>query len=101
MLLNGKVCILTGGGSGIGEVTAKRFADEGATVIIVDIDEREARRVAREITEKHGTESAHALIADVSSEAQVRDLVATLIGRFGRIDVLFNNAATILPKALE
>jgi NAD(P)-dependent dehydrogenase (short-subunit alcohol dehydrogenase family) len=101
MLLKGKVCVITGGGSGIGEVTAKRFADEGATVIVVDLDDREGRRVAREITEKHGMEFAHAHIADVSSESQVREMVAALIGRVGRIDVVFNNAATILPKALE
>ncbi|MCD9021653.1 SDR family NAD(P)-dependent oxidoreductase [Cohnella silvisoli] len=101
MLLKGKVCIVTGGGSGIGEVTAKRFADEGATVSVVDIDDQEARRVANEITEKHGLESAHAMIADVSSEQHVRELIAALTDRVGRIDVLFNNAATILPKALE
>jgi NAD(P)-dependent dehydrogenase (short-subunit alcohol dehydrogenase family) len=101
MLLKGKVCVITGGGSGIGEVTAKRFADEGATVIVVDIDDREAKRVAEEITGKHGLEFVHAMIADVSVEDQVRVLVANLIDRVGRIDVLFNNAATILPKALE
>jgi NAD(P)-dependent dehydrogenase (short-subunit alcohol dehydrogenase family) len=101
MLLKSKVCIITGGGSGIGEVTAKRFADEGATVIVIDIDVQEARRVAREITEKHGLEFAYAMVADVSSEAQVQETITALIGRVGRIDVLFNNAATILPKPLE
>lgn len=101
MLLNGKVCIVTGGGSGIGEVTAKRFAEAGAIAIVVDIDEREARRVVDEIRENHGMISAHALIADVSSGVQVREMVAALIERVGRIDVVFNNAAAILPKALE
>jgi len=101
MQLSEKVCIITGGGSGIGEVTAKRFAAEGASVIVVDIDGGEAHRVADEIAQEHGKSKAYAVQADVSSDGAVRKLVEEIAERSGRIDVLFNNAATILPKALE
>jgi len=101
MLLENKVCIVTGGGSGIGEVTAKRFASEGAEVIIADIAESDGLRVAQEIKEAYGPDKAIAYPADVSSEKAVRHLVENVIAQKQKIDVLCNNAATILPKELE
>ncbi|RED63203.1 SDR family NAD(P)-dependent oxidoreductase [Cohnella lupini] len=101
MVLSDKVCVITGSGSGIGEVTAKRFAEEGATVIVVDIDDKQANRVAEEINRMHGPESAYAIITDVSSDQEVRKLIEAIVERVGKIDVLFNNAAKILPKPLE
>lgn len=99
MSFEGKVCIVTGGGSGIGEVTARRFASEGAIVVIADVNEEEARRVVDEIIRYNG--SAVAIRTDVSDGMAVQALVADVVRQFGRIDVLFNNAATILPKPLE
>jgi NAD(P)-dependent dehydrogenase (short-subunit alcohol dehydrogenase family) len=101
MLLQDKVCIVTGGGSGIGEETAKLFAEEGAKVVVADLNEREGERVAQEIEALRGVGAAFAVRADVSSEADVQALVAAARSVYGRIDVLFNNAATILPKPLE
>ncbi|WP_152397608.1 SDR family NAD(P)-dependent oxidoreductase [Paenibacillus cellulositrophicus] len=101
MMLEDQVCIITGGGSGIGEVAAERFAEEGASVIIVDIEEASGRRVAESISSKPGRRRAYAIKADVSSEQDVQRAVAEVEDRLGRIDILFNNAATILPKALE
>ncbi|WP_459076923.1 SDR family NAD(P)-dependent oxidoreductase [Cohnella rhizosphaerae] len=99
MLLNDKVCLITGGASGIGEVTARRFAAEGAIVAIVDIDAEGGRRVADAIADEGGRASA--VRADVSSEADVASAAAEILRTYGRIDVLLNNAATILPKPLE
>ncbi|GAB6930655.1 SDR family oxidoreductase [Paenibacillus sp. JCM 10914] len=101
MMLEDQVCIITGGGSGIGEVAAERFAEEGASVIIVDIDEAGGQRVAESISSKPGRRQAYVIKADVSSEQDVQRAVAEVEERFGRIDILFNNAATILPKELE
>jgi len=95
----GKVCIVTGGGSGIGEVTARRFASEGAIVVIADVNEEGAQRVLHEIIRHNG--SAIAVQADVSDDLAVQALVTQVGRQFGHIDVLFNNAATILPKPLE
>ncbi|WP_217592343.1 SDR family NAD(P)-dependent oxidoreductase [Cohnella sp. GbtcB17] len=99
MVLNDKVCLITGGASGIGEVSARRFAAEGAVVAVVDIDAEGGRRVADAIAAEGGR--ACAVRADVSSEADVASTVAELLRSHGRIDVLLNNAAAILPKPLE
>jgi NAD(P)-dependent dehydrogenase (short-subunit alcohol dehydrogenase family) len=101
MSLQGKVCIVTGGGSGIGEVTAKRFASEGATVIIADVNEQGAQRVVHEILRHNGSASVMAVQTDVSDDREVQSLIMEVISQYDHIDVLFNNAATILPKALE
>ena len=90
MKLAGKSAIITGGAGGIGSATAKRFAEEGAKVAILDLDKTKAEALATEINQAGG--KAIALGLDVSDEAQVISAVQQVIEQFGRIDVLFNNA---------
>jgi NAD(P)-dependent dehydrogenase (short-subunit alcohol dehydrogenase family) len=104
MQLAGKVAIISGAGSGIGEATAKLFASRGAKVIIADWNEAEANRVANEINLIHAHKTqgcALAVKTDVSSEQQVKLLIQQTVAAFGAIDILFNNAAVVLPKELE
>lgn len=91
MRLAGQVGIITGAGQGIGRVYALRFAREGARVVLADINEAGARAVAEEIAAFGG--EAVAVRTDVSDEASCAALAATTLERFGRIDVLLNNAA--------
>jgi NAD(P)-dependent dehydrogenase (short-subunit alcohol dehydrogenase family) len=86
-----KVAIVTGGGGGIGGATARALAREGASVLVVDVDREAAERVAEGIAGTGG--SALAFQADLSDEDQVAATVATAGARFGRLDVLHNNAA--------
>jgi NAD(P)-dependent dehydrogenase (short-subunit alcohol dehydrogenase family) len=90
MSLAGRVAIVTGAGSGIGEATARRFAADGATVVVNDVDAERARAVAGEL-EKRGA-SALALGADVTRRADVEAMVSRVVGELGRLDVLINNA---------
>lgn len=90
-----RVAIVTGGGGGIGEAVAQRFASVGASVVVVGRTGSKAERVAARIREDGGR--AHAIAADVSSEDDVRRVAAETLNTFGRIDVLVNNAA-ICPQ---
>lgn len=90
-----KVAIVTGGGGGIGEAVAARFAGEGAAVVVVDRTGPKAEQVAGQIRAAGGRSTAMA--ADVSSEADVRTVVSAALDTYGRIDVLVNNAA-ICPQ---
>lgn len=89
--LEGRVAIVTGGGHGIGKAYAERLASEGARIVIAEIDEQAAMAVARELTA--AGHEAIGLRTDVSDSASVEQMAAAAIGRFGRIDVLVNNAA--------
>ena len=87
MRLLGKTAIITGAGSGIGEATAKLFVAEGAQVAVVDWDAAGGQRVADEL----GSRSFF-LCADVTSAGDMEAMSRTVAERFGRIDILFNNA---------
>ena len=90
MRLKDKVALITGAGSGIGEATAKTFAREGATIIVVDIDEAGGNRVVDDIRTAHGT--AEFYRADCGEPAEIEQMIAFATERFGRLDVLHNNA---------
>jgi NAD(P)-dependent dehydrogenase (short-subunit alcohol dehydrogenase family) len=93
--LAGRVAIVTGGGKGIGRHYSEALAAEGARVMIADI--ADGRDVAAEIAAKHGANSVTSAVADVSDEVAVKALVAQTIERFGKIDILVNNAALFAP----
>jgi len=82
--------IVTGAGSGFGEATAKRFASEGARVIVSDIDQNRADRVVEEIIKEGG--KAKSVVCDVSVESQVEKLVQLVLDEYGGVDVMVNNA---------
>src|SRR5271156_1373713 len=93
--LKDKICIITGAGSGIGRASAEMFAREGATVVVTDIGAKAAEEVAHGIVKAGG--QAIALTVDVGEEDQLRRMVDTTIGKFGRIDALYNNALMTNP----
>ncbi|MCH2173846.1 SDR family oxidoreductase [Myxococcota bacterium] len=87
--LNGKVALVTGGGGGIGSATLKRFVEEGASVVCADIDEDRGREVVSSLGDP-----ARFIHCDVTSLERVTAAVEEAVEQFGRIDILFNNAAT-------
>ena len=82
-----QVAVITGAGSGIGAETARLFADEGARVLVADMDAERAEAVATSLGER-----ATFVVVDVSREAEVRAMIEQACDRWGRLDVLFNNA---------
>ncbi len=92
MRLANKVAIVTGGGSGFGEGIAKRFAEEGAKIVVNDIDDGGGKRVAGEIEKAHGQGSAIYVHADVAKNGEVKALVDACLARFDRLDIMVNNA---------
>jgi NAD(P)-dependent dehydrogenase (short-subunit alcohol dehydrogenase family) len=88
--LAGKIALVTGGGGGIGSVTAHAYAREGAKVAVVDINGAAALGVAEAINARGG--EAIGLETDVSNSGQVAAMVEQVVARFGRLDIAFNNA---------
>jgi meso-butanediol dehydrogenase / (S,S)-butanediol dehydrogenase / diacetyl reductase len=95
----GRTAIVTGGASGLGEATVARLAAAGARVVVADIDEEEARRVAGAVAKAGG--AAEAVAADVTREADVRRMVSAATGGNGRgVDVLVCSAAVEVRASL-
>jgi NAD(P)-dependent dehydrogenase (short-subunit alcohol dehydrogenase family) len=88
--LDGKVALITGAASGMGNVAARTFAQEGAKVVLADVADEAGQAAAGEITESGGR--AAYVHADVSSDDDARDMVAFAMERFGALNVLYNNA---------
>jgi NAD(P)-dependent dehydrogenase (short-subunit alcohol dehydrogenase family) len=97
MLLTGKIVIVTGGARprGIGEASVKLFAEHGARIAVLDKDGEGAVRLAGSLGEQH-----LGLGCDVTGEEDCRHAVATVLERFGHVDVLFNNAGITQPRKL-
>src|SRR5262249_59735975 len=89
--LAGRSAIVTGGAKGIGRHYAQALAAEGAEVMIADI--ADGAGLAAEIAGRYGRNATTSMVFDVSDESQVKALVARTIERFGKIDILVNNAA--------
>ena len=91
MRLEGKVALITGGGSGMGMVASELFASEGAKVVLTDVNDDAGEATAGRIGH-----AAHYVHADVSRETDAEAMVAAAVDRFGRLDVLYNNAGVML-----
>lgn len=96
MRLQGKVCIITGAGSGMGRVACEMFAREGAKVAVWEVDAASGAETAARVRAAGG--EATFIHCDVSDEASVRDAVAETVQQYGGVDVLYNNAG-IMPAA--
>jgi len=94
--LEGKVCIVTGAGSGIGRASAIRLAEEGARVTCVDLREDAVSETVEEIGD-----AAFAVAADISSDEEVRGYTDGTVERWGALDVVFNNAGVNLPTVFH
>ena len=98
MLLEGKVAIVTGAASGIGRATAILFANEGAKVVVADINDKGGKETVQ-IIKKEGKQSLF-VYADVSKESDVKNMVKTVKGAHSKIDILVNNAGIVLVKPI-
>jgi NAD(P)-dependent dehydrogenase (short-subunit alcohol dehydrogenase family) len=95
----GKVAIVTGGSSGIGEATSRLFAEEGARVVIADIDGAHGEALAKSIRET-GAEAIF-VHTDVSKESDAENLTKEAVRAFGGVDIVVNNAAAFVLKGVE
>lgn len=94
--VDGKVTIITGGASGVGREDALLFAREGARVVITDVNEEAGQALAKEIGD-----NTLFLHHDISSETDWQRVMTSTIERFGRLDVLVNNAGILIPSSIE
>ncbi len=88
--LEGKVAVITGGASGIGEATVRRFVEEGASVVIADLQEEAGRALQTELGA-----STRFIRCNVTAEADVAAAVDLAVSEFGRLDIMFNNAGVV------
>jgi NAD(P)-dependent dehydrogenase (short-subunit alcohol dehydrogenase family) len=93
MLLESKVAIVTGSAMGIGRGIALKFAAEGCSVVVTDINQMEGKKTANEISNKGG--SAVFMLCDVTDSRQVQEVIDKILAKLGKIDILVNNAGGV------
>jgi len=99
--MRGKVCLVTGAASGIGAVTAQALAQQGATVILVDRDAEKGALTVEQIEQQTGNSAVELMVADLSSQQEIRRLVQQFRARYQCLDVLVNNAGAIFDERRE
>lgn len=99
MRLTGKVAIITGGANGIGYSTVKKFVTEGANAVIADISKEQSEKAATKLQE--AGYSVIGIGVDVTKRDQVEQMVAEVIKKWGRVDILINNAGIIIDSQLQ
>ncbi|HEY1443851.1 MAG TPA: SDR family oxidoreductase [Acidimicrobiales bacterium] len=96
MMLHDKVAVITGAGSGVGRASARRFAEEGARVVCVDIDLDRAKETVAEL--EGAGRTAVAERCDVAEDGDVAGVISSAVQRFGRLDIMFNNVGIPTPR---
>ncbi len=96
-----RIAIVTGGSGGIGSAIAERLAEEGAHVVVADLDEKGAKEVAEKITSKHGEGRAIGVCVDVTDEGSVQDLFKQTVLTYGGLDILVCSVGVALAKPIE
>jgi len=97
--IEGKIALVTGAGSGLGEATAKRFAQEGAHVVVTDINAEQAEKVYQDITASGGSAEHH--YQDVTDERAWDTLVDMIVKDHSKLDVVVNNAGIVIRGSVE
>ncbi len=98
--MQGKICLITGGTNGIGKSTAQGLARLGATVVIVGRNEEKTAQVVKEIQSATGNNNIDSLLADLSSQQEIRRLAAEFKSKYSQLHVLINNAGGMFQKRL-
>lgn len=99
MNVKDKIVVLTGGAGGLGSVMAECLCREGAKVCLLDIDEDKGNDVVKDLTAKGGEASFYRI--DLTSEQAWSEVIKKITDRYGRIDVLINNAGINIRKSIE
>ncbi|NCO36369.1 MAG: hypothetical protein AUJ92_22270 [Armatimonadetes bacterium CG2_30_59_28] len=99
--LDGKTAVVTGAAQGFGEGIARGLAQEGATVVIADLNEAKAAEVAQEITQQYGKGSALFVKVDVTDEPSVSEMVNAVVREYGGIDILISNAGVLKADSVK
>jgi len=96
--MQGKICMITGANSGIGKETAVGLATQGATVVMVCRDATKGEAALKEIKERTGNSAIDLLLADLSSQQAIRNLVTDFKNKYSKLHILINNAGVVLSK---
>ncbi|KAB3532147.1 3-oxoacyl-ACP reductase FabG [Alkaliphilus pronyensis] len=99
MRLKDKVCLVTGGGNGIGRAAAVKFAQEGARVVVIDLNDNAIDETVNSIVENGG--EALGFMVDITKKEQIAEMVKVIMEKYNRIDVLVNNAGIIMDAQLK
>lgn len=99
--MHGKMCMVTGATSGMGAVTAQALAQQGATTIVVGRSRAKSEAMVNQIKEQTGNPAVEFMLADLSSQDEIRQLAQAFISRHQRLDVLINNAGAIFARRQE